>query len=490
MGVILKIVGAVVLYVVTKAVYNLTLHPLARYPGPKSWIISRVPYLFSMNSGRLPYTIKALHDNYGPIVRVAADELSINDPQAWKDIYNRKDLLRPPQWANRPPGVEAHSLISAPAEDHARFRKAINPAFNERATKEYEAVVRKYFDTLLSHFDSIIDQGNGSGVVDIIDWANYAFFDIIGEITWSQSYSCLETGTGHASMGVLLHFQAFLIAATIKYFPWLDALLAAITPKAAFKALEEIFEDSHERLERRMASTRREHPDVVHYLREQQAKAGLSEKMSEAEIEQNLLLIIVGGSETLTSAISGAFHCLLANPEAFSKLVREVRSTFSNEDEITAAATSKLVYLNAVIDETLRLCPPFPDTLRRYVPASGAIIAGHAIPASTTVSVSCYSMFKASAYFSEPEHFIPERWIDGRDGAKAIEAFKPFAQGPHNCAGQALARMELRLFLALILWKYDIKMIEGERLRKWEEQKVYWTWEKQPLRVQLSHVKR
>lgn len=442
-----------------------------------------------MNSGQLPYTIKNLHDHYGPIVRVAADELSINDSQAWKDIYNRKDLLRPPQWANRPPGVQAHSLISAPADDHARFRKAINPAFNERATKVYEPVVKKYFDTLLSRFDSLVHHGKGTGLVDIIEWANYTFFDIIGEITWSKSYSCLETGTGHASMGVLLHFQAFLIAATIKYFPWLDALLAAITPKSAFKALEEIFEDSHERLQERMRSTRLEHPDVMHYLREQQAKADPSEKMSEAEIEQNLLIVIVGGSETLTSAISGSFHCLLANPAVLAKLTREVRLTFSNEIDITAAATSKLAYLNAVIDETLRLCPPFPDTLRRHVPTSGDVIAGHAIPAGTTVSVSCYSMFKAPQYFSDPDSFIPDRWIDGRDGVKAIEAFKPFAQGPHNCVGQALAKMELRLFLTLILWKYDIRMPEGQDLRRWEDQKVYWTWEKRPLRVELSHVK-
>lgn len=439
-----------------------------------------------MNKGRLPYRIKELHDEFGPIVRLAADELSFNDAQAWKDIYNRRDMLRPPQWGSRPPGVEAHSLISAPTVDHARFRKALNLAFSEKSTREYGPVVRSFVLKLIAK----LGMRAMKGPVDLVEWINITTFDIIGEITWSQSYGCLESGTGHAFMGVLLHFQAFLIAASIGYYPWLNRFIIAITPKSAFRLLEDIFNDSHERLKNRSRykPKRSAHPDVFGHLESYQANAAGDEKLSEAEMEQNLLTVIVGGSETLTTAISGAFHYLLMDPSILTNLVQEVRSGFSKEKDIDAQSLSKLPYLNAVIDETLRLCPPFPDALRRQVPSTGAVVAGQAIPPGTTVSVSCYSMFRSPSFFSEANSFVPERWIDAWGGSEAEKAFHPFAIGPHNCLGQPLARMELRLILALLLWNFDVKIAQDERLRKWDEQKIYWTWDKQPLRVELRET--
>jgi hypothetical protein len=158
MGLLMKISAGIVLYYITKIIYNLYMHPLSKYPGPKSWVVSRIPYLICMNSGKLPFKIKELHDEYGPIVRLSASELSFNDTRAWKDIYNRKDMLRPPQWGARPPGVKTYNVISAPAPDHARFGKAINPAFSEKATKEYEPLIRSYFDKLIARLDERIDE--------------------------------------------------------------------------------------------------------------------------------------------------------------------------------------------------------------------------------------------------------------------------------------------------------------------------------------------
>jgi cytochrome P450 len=439
-----------------------------------------------MNTGKLPFEIKRLHDHYGPIVRVGVDEVSVNDAKAWKDIYNRKDMPRPPEYRALPPGVKAHSLISAPSEDHTRFRRALNPAFTEKATREYEPVVRQYCNKLASRIE---EAGRKSGTIDLMEWINFTTFDLIGEIIWSRSYDCLETGTGHGFMGALLHFQAFLIATSIKYYPWLDSFLMAIIPKSAFKKLEEIFEDSHRRLNDRMESANPVHPDLVGYLQEYQGKAEHKDRLSEAEVEQNLLINIVGGSETLTSAITGAFNHLLSNPHLMKMLVTELRLSFKCEGEITALSLARLPYLNAVIDEGLRLCPPFPDMIRREVPASGTIIAGHALPPHTTVSLSCFTIFRAPEYFHDPDIFIPERWLDRRDGLKAKEAFHPFGVGPRGCLGQSLARMEMRMIMAHMLWRFNISVPHGEKLKRWESQKVYWTWEKEPLRVRLQTAK-
>jgi cytochrome P450 len=212
-------------------------------------------------------------------------------------------------------------------------------------------------------------------------------------------------------MGVLLHFQAALIGARIQYYPWLDIFLAKITPKSAFQFLENIFQDRRQRLLDRMKNGST-HPDLLSRIQDHNQHVEKSEQLSNAEIEQNALAIMVGGSETLTTVFAGAMHHLLANPTKLEKLVEEIGSTFSHpETEITASTTAKLPYLNAVIDETLRLCPPIPDALRRLVPSPGATIAGHPLPDGTTVSVSCYTLFRSSTHFSDPEVFAPERFL-------------------------------------------------------------------------------
>ncbi|ORY05488.1 cytochrome P450 ClCP1 [Clohesyomyces aquaticus] len=488
MALLIGALVALVLYYTIKAFYNLYLHPLARYPGPKLWIVSRIPYLVSMNSGKLPFRIKELHDQYGPVVRLSADELSFNDPCAWKDVYNRRDMLRPPRWGVRPPGVSAHSVISAPARDHARFRKALNPGFSEKATRSYEPAIRTYFEKLLARLDSAVTRDGNSTVIDIVYWANLTTFDVIGELVWSKGYNCLETGAGHAFMGVLLHFQAFLAGATLKYYPWLHACLAYITPKSAFRLLEDIFKDTHHRIENRLLSGRTSHADIVGYLQAHNKTATVNETLSFDEIEQNLLAIIVGGSKTLTTIFSGLFHHILADNVVYQKLTREVRSSFSSSDDITASACATLPYLNAAIEETLRMCAPILDALRRQVPASGATIAGLTLPAHTTVSVSCYTMFKSSRHFENPESFEPERWLEKEKKDNA--AFYPFGLGPHNCLGQPLARLEMRVLLALLLHRYEFKVPRGGVLRKWDEQKIYWTWAKEPLMVEIRRVER
>jgi cytochrome P450 len=452
-----------------------------------------------LNAGQLPFRVKKLHDEYGPVVRVSANELSINDPHAWKDIFNRRDMLRPPQWGARPPGVEAHNVISAPASSHARFRKALTPAYSEKSVKEYEPTVRLFLEKLLTRLDDLIAKGGTSAVVDMVEWTNFATFDIIGELSWSKSYECLDSGSGHAFMSVLLHFQAVCIGASISYYPWLNAFVAGITPKSAFQLLENIFKDGHERLQARMKSQQSDHPDLITHIVDYNTKSNPEDKLTDDEIEQNVMAIIVGGSETLTTTFTGAFHYLLADPPKLVRLTKEIRSSFASAFEITANSAAKLPYLNAVLEETLRLCPPIPDMLRRDVPKGApATIAGRVIPANTTVSVSCYSMFKSDQHFASAETFEPERFLNeksrtGDANASALShndlsAFYPFSLGPHNCLGQPLAKLEMRLLVALFLYRYNVTVPAGEPLRKWTDQKIYWTWEKQPLKVEISRA--
>lgn len=90
--------------------------------------------------------------------------------------------------------------------------------------------------------------------------------------------------------------------------------------------------------------------------------------------------LIVAGSETSATTLSGMHYYLLTNPDIYAKLKKEVRSTFRSPGEITAKAAEKLPYLTACIEETFRAYPPIPIAMPRVTPKGGCSIAGHHVP--------------------------------------------------------------------------------------------------------------
>ncbi|TEY51922.1 hypothetical protein BOTCAL_0263g00090 [Botryotinia calthae] len=209
----------------------------------------------------------------------------------------------------------------------------------------------------------------------------------------------------------------------------------------------------------------------------------------------NSMALIAAGSETLTTTLTAAIHFLLESPKCLETLEREIRTKFSKEEQITNESTSSLPYLMAVLNESLRMSPPLPDSLRREVPSGGATIAGHLVPGGTTVSVACWSLFHSSSNFDSPDEFIPERWLDKSGDrtsmnkqADSENVFHPFSLGTHNCIGQPLAWMEMRLILSRLIWNFHIQVPSGKKLQNWSDQKIFWTWDKFPLNIQLIIV--
>lgn len=102
--------------------------------------------------------------------------------------------------------------------------------------------------------------------------------------------------------------------------------------------------------------------------------------MSRAEIEANADILIIGGSETTATVLSGAIYFLTTNPDTLEKLTKEVRSSFSSEGEITLLTAAQLRYMGAVLEETLRLYPPTPVAMPRRTPPGGNIVGDQFIP--------------------------------------------------------------------------------------------------------------
>jgi len=97
-------------------------------------------------------------------------------------------------------------------------------------------------------------------------------------------------------------------------------------------------------------------------------------------LRTNASLLVVAGSETTATLLSGVTFLLLSNPDKMTKLVEEVRSSFKSDDEITLLSVGNLHYMLACLNEALRCYPPVPIGMPREVPKGGAQIAGHPVP--------------------------------------------------------------------------------------------------------------
>ena len=141
---------------------------------------------------------------------------------------------------------------------------------------------------------------------------------------------------------------------------------------------------------------------------------------------------------------------------------------FSSPDEIcNGSKLNSCVYLYACIEETLRRTAPVPSHLPRVVLSGGMNIDGHYLPEGTVVGVSAYSIHHSPIYFPDPWLFRPERWIESDSVSResinlARRAFEPYGLGTRQCIGRNLAYLQLKLTLAHVLYRYDMRLAPDE----------------------------
>lgn len=202
--------------------------------------------------------------------------------------------------------------------------------------------------------------------------------------------------------------------------------------------------------------------DIFHYLfRSRDPETGLG--FSHEQLMADAGLLISAGSDGVAVTVSAALFYLLHSPESMSKLKDEIRSSFATLDEVHGPKMNQLPYLQAVLDEALRLAPSVLSAFPREVLRGGINVDGQHIPAGTTIGVSAYSVHHNEAYFPDSFVFRPERWLgNGESVSMARSALITFSAGRYNCVGKNVAILASKLVLAKMLYVYDIRAAEGK----------------------------
>ncbi|TGO50103.1 hypothetical protein BOTNAR_0406g00050 [Botryotinia narcissicola] len=213
----------------------------------------------------------------------------------------------------------------------------------------------------------------------------------------------------------------------------------------------------------RMLMERQEHGstyrDIFSYLLSADPNGG--EKFTQKELNSNANLVIIAGSDTTSSTLAQALRALVKEPRILSKLQREIDdlcSVTGKDKEITIDSIRNLEFLNAVVDEVLRLYNPIPSGPHATTYPQGIEVGGLHIPGNVQFEMSHLVLMTDERYFPQGKSFIPERWTrEGPELVRDRRAYIPFGYGVHSCVGKTLALHELRLVIARIVRTFDIQ---------------------------------
>ncbi|KAI2628687.1 putative cytochrome P450 [Hypoxylon sp. NC1633] len=472
-------------YVGIHVVYNLYLHPLRNYPGPflaRSTLLWR---FYHSVGGRYHRRVTEQHKKYGPIVRLAPNELSFASVESWKDIYGhaigkRQTCIKSEFYDVFGGGFNSTCIGSERnPKEHARMRKSLSAAFSTKALLEQEEIVNSNVDAFVRRLGT--DGGPGSQGLNMTKWFEMVAFDILGEMSFGESFGSVAQGHPHFWSEMFTeHLFAITVVDMLRRYPLFVTLGKLALP------LTTALREKHTALSREKVARRLNSKNPRADFMSRLISKVESGEMEMEELTAHASTLTVAGGETVATSLAATTYYLLHTPHTLARLQDEIRGCFATYSDITSTRAQQLPYLQAVISEGLRIFPPGSRGFPRVSP--GTEISGHYIPAGVEVYTTGWTMTHDEKYFHDPFTFKPERWLDP-DCKDVKEASQPFSLGPRGCIGQNFASLELNLILSKLIWSYDMEALDKNL--DWEansHEHVMWT--KPELKVVFTPVQR
>jgi cytochrome P450 len=196
--------------------------------------------------------------------------------------------------------------------------------------------------------------------------------------------------------------------------------------------------------------------DFLSVILEARDKDG--DRMTDQQARDEAIANYTTGNSVTVSGLLFTWYLLGRHADVEAELGRELDSVLAGRLP-TAADLPSLRYTRMVIAESMRLYPPAWTIGRRLV--TDYELGGAHMPSGSLVLVSPYVVQRDERYFSEPEHFDPERWTPQALGGRPSYAYIPFSAGPRSCLGEHLAWLEMVLLLAAVAQRWRLRVQPG-----------------------------
>ncbi|KAF2656739.1 cytochrome P450 [Lophiostoma macrostomum CBS 122681] len=494
------------LYLVCGAYHRLFLSPVAQFPGPR---LAALTFWYEfwydvVKRGKYTWKIRELHEKYGPVVRINPYELHISDATFYNNLYVGPSVRKTNKWpwSARMFGTTFAAVGTADHDVHHMRRAALNPFFSRQNMVALQPDISRHVDKLLSR----LQEHRGTGrPVNLVDAFTALTADIIGSLAFGQEYGFLDKEQFHPEWHV---FMMELSRSThlMKQFPWLYQLLEVVPRRMVswvhpltrrlFALQDDIVEAIDHAKQSQSAETTMKQKSSDgpgqedHKMRRTTLLSALlstshlpdAEKLTPRLLDEALTLLGAGTVTTAWTLSVTCFH-VLSNAHVLERLRSELKSLPKSEaSNLRPSYTdlAKLPYLNAVIDEGLRLSHGTAHRLPRILPDSSLRFGDWDIPPGTPVSMTQMDVHLDPNIFPCSDSFLPERWLpEGGSEEERRERRKylaPFGKGSRACVGRELAFVEIVLGIVAIFG--DGIGFDGEEGNEGLEMELYETTER------------
>ncbi|KAL4901491.1 hypothetical protein BDW74DRAFT_187701 [Aspergillus multicolor] len=480
-------------------IYTRWFHPLAKFPGPFWASISRIWIVLHVLSGKAEKRQMRLHEKYGPIVRIAPNELIANDPAAIKTLYGTKSGTTKTDFylAFRPPWARFPDHFSSPGgKQHGDRRRIVSNVYSMSSILQSEKYIEACIDVWERKLDEMADRKES---FDLWLWTRMYAYDVIGELFFSKMFGFLEAGCDHlgyiAATDDLIPVQ-FIAGNMPTYVRSLFMLTGIMLPKVreALKALDNLTEATVAMIKRRLAAlsnpgpeAKSERADILGKLLDISHKNSKQLDFELDDIKMESFGGFFAGSETTATTLTGILYHIFRNRDVYNKLTSEVDSATQRNElstpHITYNEATALPYLVACIKEGMRMHPVNAVSLPRHVPESGCAVAGHWIPGGARVGVNMAVVhFDKGVFGNDAGIFRPERWMDGtRDPVEMERHLLTFGMGARTCLGKNISLCEIYKAIPQLLREFTFELGGQEEMKT----KSYWFYKPVALDVKV-----
>lgn len=337
-----------------------------------------------------------------------------------------------------------NGLLTAEGDEWLRHRRLASPAFHRER-------VARYGRTMAEYAEDAVEAWEDGQTVDVHDDMTALTLRIVARTLFDTDVTARIEEV--ARLGAQIQDFYYGRFASLRFMipTWLP------TPGnrrlgQAIRRLDEVVYDIIR--ERRAGEDRGDLLSMLLLARDDQG-AGMSER----QVRDEVMTLLLAGHETTALTLSWAFMLLDQHSQARERLGAELATVLG---DIPAAPEDvpALPFTQAVINETLRLYPPAYVTGREAVRTTS--IAGVPIPKNHIVLVSMFATHRDPRFFAAPDAFRPERWLDGLEKRLPRGAFIPFGMGSRKCIGSSFAMMEATVLLATIARRWRFELLSPE----------------------------
>ncbi|KAB5523792.1 hypothetical protein PHYPO_G00156490 [Pangasianodon hypophthalmus] len=358
------------------------------------------------------------------------------------------------------------------AEDEAwkRIRSVLSPLFTRGRLKEMFGIMKSHSRSLIENLQKTSECGESA---DIREFFGAYSMDVVTSTAFSIDIDSLNNPKDPFVSNVkkMLKFN-FLnpLFLAIGLFPFITPVLEKMNVSIFPTSVTDFFYASLQKIKsERVAKDHKRRVDFMQLMIDSQKseKDDLNGEetnrgLNDHEILSQSMVFIFAGYETSSRTLSFLFYNLASNPETLKKLQEEIDETFPNKAEVDYDTVMNMDYLDAALNESLRL---YPIAIRlERVCKKTVEINGLTIPKDTVVLIPTYVLQRDPEYWTEPDAFKPERFT--QENKENIEqyVYMPFGVGPRNCIGMKFALVIIKLAVVQILQRFDISLSEETKV--------------------------